>query len=124
LHWKATCPISIGSTFSHNEIGAPELGFKVKNLASQSIVAYELRVAFYDKFKEPVDAFGFGTNEKRLIGQSTIPSGQTESGGYYALYGLETARIFVITILRVKMADGTEWKPPEGYEVKEQHETR
>ena len=112
------CPLSIeGLRFDKDDIGTPHIGLTVKNRKSQPIEAFEVVVACYDKFGDPVNGFGFGDNKKTLIYQETIRAGATiRPNGSWALYGHDTARRFRVTVVRVKMADGTEWNPPEGFE--------
>ena len=114
----SSCPLSIdGLRFDKDEIGTPKISLTVTNRKHQSIEAFEVVVACYDKFGDPADGFGFGENKKTLIYQEAINAGATiHTKGSWALYGHGAARRFKVTVIRVKTGDGTEWSPPEGFE--------
>jgi hypothetical protein len=119
----STCPLRIEEvSLGRNEIGTPKIGFTVTNQAYQPIKAFEVRIACYTKFGDPVNAFGFGGNEKTLLDQDEI-RGRPPHGdpvkvwrGWWLLHGQDTAKKFAATLTRVKMGDGTEWTPPAGFE--------
>ena len=112
-----SCPLSIiGMTLTKDDFGTPQIEIIVGNRKSQPMEAFEVVIEYHDKFGRPVNAFGFGGNGNTILFQEMIGGGQTKRIGKYTLYGLDAAAKFTLTVMRVKMSDGTEWKPPAGFE--------
>ncbi len=103
------CPLSLGKLLFRRRFGTPEVGLTVTNKSSQPIEAIEAEVECRDKFNDPVDRHA-------LIYQEQIKAGSTIETGQYALYGSDTAKRFKVTVKRVKLADGTVWSAPKGFE--------
>jgi len=116
-HLAASCPLSIeGLPFDRDVIGTPQIKLRVRNRESQSIEAFKVVVACYNKFGDPINR-GFGGNEKTLIYQQKIDARELiVTNGSWAFYGYDAATRFKVTVVQVKMGDGTEWSPPKGFE--------
>ncbi len=112
-----SCPLRIiDISLRRDEIGTPQFSLKVTNSGSQTIDAFVVDVACFDKFNNPVKEFGIGSNVGRVTYQEQIGAGSARTTDHYLLYGRNNTRVFKVTVMRVKMGDGTEWSPPEGFE--------
>ena len=100
---------------SSSVLDNPELILKVKNTQWQPIVAYEYELTCYNRFDEPVKGLR-GSNTHRVISQYTIDGLDSHAGSYTFHWQETTARVKV-SLLRVKLEDGTEWRPKEGHQI-------
>lgn len=100
---------------SSTSLDNPKLILKVKNTQWQSIIAYEYEVTCYNRFDEPVTGLR-NSNERRVISQYTIKAHDSHTGTYTFYWQDTTARVKV-SLLRVKLEDGTEWRPEEGHQI-------
>ncbi len=108
------CPIKlIGALIAANTIGQPEAWLSVQNISTQDVVAFEVAIDCFDRFDRPVAGFLTKSNRVEGLSQKTIAPGKKGTGGW-TLHGHDTTAKVVVTLLRVKLADGQEWTPKEG----------
>jgi dsDNA-binding SOS-regulon protein len=97
----------VAAGFRPNTIGIPALTMKVKNQASQSVIAYTIAAECTDRFDRPAVEIK-QDNVYRGISQTTIAAGSTEVGTWNLNLHRNATKLKV-WITRAKMADGTEW---------------
>lgn len=114
---REACPLElIGAILKDNATGTPQLSIGVKNVSLQDVVALEVKIEGWNRFGDPVKEFGFGPNNFVGISQTTIKAGGKDLLAW-ALYGQDIAARAKITLMRVKLDDGTEWRPKGDKEV-------
>jgi hypothetical protein len=96
----------------HNSINEPVL--ITTAVAQKDIEAYEISVEAFDKFGDEVKDWGFGTNRHTVISQNSMKAGTSSGQREYTMHGAETVGVCKCRLLRVKLADGTVWKPEPG----------
>ena len=101
----------VRAVIAHNLINEPVLAVRVK--AKHAIEAYEIEADAFDKFNEPVKSWGFAGSEHTAMSQDQVASGE-ENTTTWTMHGAEGVGVFKCKLLRVKLADGTVWKPAEG----------
>jgi len=105
------CPLSfVSAKLDFDILGTPTVGAPVRNVCSQGVVAFTVSIDCYNRFGEPVKGWNFGSNQVDGISQTTVAPGQTFGDGrYWTLYGHDNTTRVTITLVRIKLADGTEW---------------
>ena len=103
-------PLEIeGATLERDILNAPALGLRVKNNRQQVVEAYEVTVKCFTKFGDPVKSL-LGTNVFEGIAQSEVAA-DSVGDSTWRLTLHETTGLAKVRIERVKLADGTVWKP-------------
>jgi hypothetical protein len=121
------CPLKIkGALISHTviygdgNIGRSPLPILYVTAGGPKVDAYEIEVEALDKFGGPVKGCSFSGeasdapvgNVHRIMSQKGGPTAQ------WTMRGAEGVGVLKCRLLRVKLTDGTVWKPTEGRPVK------
>ena len=113
------CPLElVSASVGRDVINQPTVRLVVRNVAAQAVVAFEVSVFCYDRFDDPVKHAISGTNEFRGISQKTIREGATagKSSAWTLHFRGTTSKVRVV-LNRVKLQNGTTWKPANGQPV-------
>ena len=100
----------VSAVITHNSINEPVRALRV--LGRQDVEAYEIEADAFDKFGGAVKDWGFGGNAHSVMCQDAIEKGK-ERSSLWVLHGSDGVGVLKCKILRVKLADGTVWKPDE-----------
>jgi len=106
-----TCPLEcVAGKLRENIIDIPEAVLKFRNRTHQPILAFTVEIECFNNFDEPVRDFAQHKNVFRGISQTTIQPAQEETSTW-TLHLHENTTKATVRIVRVKLADGTEWTP-------------
>lgn len=99
----------IASELTRDIIDQPELRLRVRNNRLQAVDAYEATVKCFTKFGDPVNNLK-GTNIFPAIAQTSVPAEASATHRWQLSWHTATGLV-KLRIDRVKMQDGTVWKP-------------
>jgi hypothetical protein len=111
---NSACPLELVSArLRYNVINQPTVSVTVKNKAAQNVVAYSVAIHCWDRFDKPVvHSMLRDDNVVRGISQRTIAPGRTEGkDSAWTLHMHDNTAKVKIVLTKVKLEDGTEWKP-------------
>ena len=100
----------VAAVLARNAIGEPLLAVNMK--AVKGLEAYELQAIGFDKFGDEIKAWGFGDSEHRAMSQTSQNPG-TDHTAMWTPHGSEGVGVVKCRVVRVKLADGSIWKPDD-----------
>lgn len=113
---KTACPLELmGGSIRTNVINLPDARIQLRNRTSQRILAYSVEMECFNSYGEPVRDFAGGSNVFRGVSQDVVePYGEDTATWQLSLHA--TTSSARVRIMRVKLEDGTEWRPEKGKE--------
>ena len=102
----------VAGCVSRNSIGTPELLLQVRNMRKSDAVAYTISAECYNNFDERIRRSVTGASDFSGIGQRTIEAGSQDVLSW-TMHGFDHTTKAKVTVARVKLRDGTDWKKDE-----------
>ena len=112
-------PVTLNKlTITPDIIGQPLVSLSMTNNSQKDIDAFKVQISAYDNYGSKLKEFGVGKDHFNGISQDALPAGATTPDSrHWEMSGFDNGRRFVLRLMSIHFADGTEWNTEDSQQV-------